>query len=43
MWSAFNMWLDDFIADHMDRMAALIEQRPDPSIKGALLRATQGD
>ncbi|MEO1494751.1 MAG: hypothetical protein AAFV19_21605 [Pseudomonadota bacterium] len=39
LWTAFSLWLDDYLADHADHMAALIEGRPDPSLRGAILRS----
>lgn len=36
--TALTLWLDDYLADHLDRIAALVEGRPDPSIKGILAR-----
>lgn len=33
---ALALWLDDYLADHLDRIKALAEGRPDPSLKGAL-------
>lgn len=41
LWTAFALWLDDYLADHVDRMAALIEDRRDWSVRGAALRAAE--
>ncbi|MEL7468590.1 MAG: hypothetical protein AAFN27_09045 [Pseudomonadota bacterium] len=38
LWTAFSQWLDDYLGDHVDRLAALLEGRPDWSLKGASLR-----
>ena len=38
VWTAWNGWLDDYLRDHMDRTAALMHDKPDPSIKGQVLR-----
>ncbi|MEM6662417.1 MAG: hypothetical protein AAF666_09595 [Pseudomonadota bacterium] len=38
IWTAWNGWLDDYLRDHMDRTAALMHDKPDPSIKGQVLR-----
>ena len=38
LWTAFALWLDDYLADHVDRMAALLEGRRDWSVRGAVLR-----
>lgn len=40
VWLAIELWFDDYLADHADHMAALIEERPDPSLKGAMQRST---
>lgn len=42
MWSAFSMWLDDYLGDHADRMSALIEGRKDHSVKGAMFDLVDG-
>lgn len=39
LWTAFAVWLDDYLADHVDRMAALLEGRRDWSVRGAGLRS----
>ncbi len=39
LWTAFALWLDDYLADHVDRMAALLERRRDWSVRGAALHA----
>lgn len=33
LWSAISLWLDDYLADHADHIAALLEERRDWSIK----------
>lgn len=38
LWTACSQWLDDYLGDHTDRMAALLEERRDWSLKGASLR-----
>ncbi len=38
LWTSFSQWLDDYLGDHTDRMAALLEGRRDWSLKGASLR-----
>ena len=38
LWTAFSQWLDDYLGDHTDRMAALLEGRRDWSLKGASLK-----
>lgn len=38
LWTALSQWLDDYLGDHTDRMAALLEGRRDWSLKGASLR-----
>ena len=37
IWTTFNLWLDDYLNDHIDRMAALMQNLPDPSVKGQAL------
>lgn len=37
-WSAFANWLDDHIGDHVDRIAAVLEDRQDWSVIGSHLR-----
>lgn len=39
LWTAFSQWLDDYLGDHTDRMAALLEGRRDWSLKGASLKS----
>ena len=39
LWTTFSQWLDDYLGDHTDRMAALLEGRRDWSLKGASLRS----
>lgn len=38
LWTALSQWLDDYLGDHLDRLSALLEGRPDWSLKGASLR-----
>ena len=38
LWTAFSQWLDDYLGDHTDRIAALLEGRRDWSLKGASLK-----
>ena len=39
LWTAFSQWLDDYLGDHADRVAALLEGRRDWSLKGASLKS----
>jgi len=41
LWTAISLWMDDYLGDHIDHMAALIEERRDPSLRGAMLRSVQ--
>lgn len=41
LWTAFALWLDDYLGDHVDRLAAQIESRSDRSVRGAMLGATR--
>lgn len=41
LWSAFAFWLDDHLEDHVDSVAALLEGRPDQSVRGALHQAAR--
>jgi hypothetical protein len=43
LWKSISLWLDDYLADYVDHMAALIDRRPDPSLRGAILRSLAGD
>lgn len=39
LWKSISLWLDDYLGDYADHMAALIERRADPSLRGLFLRA----